>query len=274
MERTDTPPPSPREEGPLYPCVDCGKLRTKAEGGTTFTVCDSCWDKKHSKTKPEPGITGSGESAPLYADRDHMALEPHFSAHMMAMTTEGLYGKAKIAAELAYRDARVKDLERRLAAVRQAAAFQDEDMVSAILRMRLDAQACQGAMAENAALRIVAETAETKNATLRTRLTAAEEALRKLKTYHSTLASVYDAYEMRNIAAAALRPPPPAVDPAGDDDEEDAFATDDDKPKPARAAPEFTPENYSIPISDALAQRLLFPERVDPAGGGEEGERS
>lgn len=30
-----------------YPCIDCGKLRTKAEGGTTFTVCDECWDKKH-----------------------------------------------------------------------------------------------------------------------------------------------------------------------------------------------------------------------------------
>ena len=32
-----------------YPCVDCGKLRTKAEGGTTFTVCGECWDKSHKK---------------------------------------------------------------------------------------------------------------------------------------------------------------------------------------------------------------------------------
>ncbi len=30
---------------PLYPCADCGKLRTKAQGGTIFTVCDECWDK-------------------------------------------------------------------------------------------------------------------------------------------------------------------------------------------------------------------------------------
>lgn len=30
----------------LYPCADCGKLRTKDEGGTTFTVCDECWDKR------------------------------------------------------------------------------------------------------------------------------------------------------------------------------------------------------------------------------------
>jgi hypothetical protein len=32
-----------------YPCANCGTLRTKAEGGTTFTVCDSCWDKAHPK---------------------------------------------------------------------------------------------------------------------------------------------------------------------------------------------------------------------------------
>lgn len=28
----------------VYPCRDCGKLRSKDEGGTTFTVCDECWD--------------------------------------------------------------------------------------------------------------------------------------------------------------------------------------------------------------------------------------
>ena len=29
----------------IYPCDDCGKMRSKNEGGTTFTVCDECWDK-------------------------------------------------------------------------------------------------------------------------------------------------------------------------------------------------------------------------------------
>lgn len=29
----------------IYPCRECGVLRSKAEGGTTFTVCDECWDK-------------------------------------------------------------------------------------------------------------------------------------------------------------------------------------------------------------------------------------
>lgn len=33
------------ENARIYPCADCGKLRSRAEGGTTFTVCDSCWDK-------------------------------------------------------------------------------------------------------------------------------------------------------------------------------------------------------------------------------------
>jgi len=37
----------------LYACNDCGVLRTKAEGGTVFTVCDDCWDKHHP---PSPSI--------------------------------------------------------------------------------------------------------------------------------------------------------------------------------------------------------------------------
>ena len=40
-------PQKPAE--PIYPCQKCGKLRTKAEGGTTFTLCEKCWDKYYSK---------------------------------------------------------------------------------------------------------------------------------------------------------------------------------------------------------------------------------
>ena len=28
----------------IYPCMRCGVMRSKAEGGTTFSVCDACWD--------------------------------------------------------------------------------------------------------------------------------------------------------------------------------------------------------------------------------------
>lgn len=34
-----------------YPCAKCGVLRTKAEGGTTFTVCDNCWDDHYGSQK-------------------------------------------------------------------------------------------------------------------------------------------------------------------------------------------------------------------------------
>ena len=37
-------------------------------------------------------------------------LEPHYSAHVAAMTSEALHGKSEIAAELAYRDARIEEL--------------------------------------------------------------------------------------------------------------------------------------------------------------------
>ena len=47
---------APTETGePMYPCADCGKLRTKAEGGTTFTVCDPCWDKRRA-APPSDGL--------------------------------------------------------------------------------------------------------------------------------------------------------------------------------------------------------------------------
>ena len=35
----------------IYPCEDCGKLRSKDEGGTVFTVCDECWDKHYEKMR-------------------------------------------------------------------------------------------------------------------------------------------------------------------------------------------------------------------------------
>ena len=33
------------DTGRIYPCAECGIMRTKDEGGTTFTVCDDCWDR-------------------------------------------------------------------------------------------------------------------------------------------------------------------------------------------------------------------------------------
>ena len=35
------------DTGRIYPCAECGIMRTKDEGGTTFIVCDDCWDMKH-----------------------------------------------------------------------------------------------------------------------------------------------------------------------------------------------------------------------------------
>lgn len=49
-----------------------------------------------------------------YAERDVIELEPHFSRHVSAMTAEGLHSKSSIAAELAYRDERIADLEHHL----------------------------------------------------------------------------------------------------------------------------------------------------------------
>lgn len=33
------------DDARIYPCSLCGTMRSKNEGGTTFTVCDDCYDK-------------------------------------------------------------------------------------------------------------------------------------------------------------------------------------------------------------------------------------
>lgn len=55
-------------------------------------------------------------------NRDHSKLEPHYSRHVMAMTTEELYYKSDIAAELAYRDAEIERLRARLTPDRERVA--------------------------------------------------------------------------------------------------------------------------------------------------------
>jgi hypothetical protein len=34
-----------QERERVYPCADCGVMRSKAEGGAVFTVCDECWNR-------------------------------------------------------------------------------------------------------------------------------------------------------------------------------------------------------------------------------------
>ncbi len=52
--------PPPETSPPTYPCADCGAPRTRAEGGTTFKVCEACWDKHYAK---EAGpAAGAGEA--------------------------------------------------------------------------------------------------------------------------------------------------------------------------------------------------------------------
>jgi hypothetical protein len=60
----------------IYPCRDCGVMRSKSEGGTTFTVCDECWDKIYKKPSPDTdtdtdcGVCGGSGQDPY--DRDNL----------------------------------------------------------------------------------------------------------------------------------------------------------------------------------------------------------
>jgi len=58
-----------------------------------------------------------------YAERDIIAIDREtglYSAHVHAMTAEGLHEKSDIAAELAFRDARIAELERAFKEVNEA----------------------------------------------------------------------------------------------------------------------------------------------------------
>jgi hypothetical protein len=35
------------DDDEVYPCSDCGVMRSKNQGGTAFSVCDDCWDKHY-----------------------------------------------------------------------------------------------------------------------------------------------------------------------------------------------------------------------------------
>lgn len=64
------------------------------------------------KTTETENITMSTEK--LYADRDICELDEKggfYFKHVLAMTAEGLHSKSNIAAELAHRDIRIKQLE-------------------------------------------------------------------------------------------------------------------------------------------------------------------
>jgi len=39
------------KDSEIYPCADCGCMRSESQGGKIFTVCDECWDKPQEQDK-------------------------------------------------------------------------------------------------------------------------------------------------------------------------------------------------------------------------------
>ena len=83
------PPTATLTEEKMYPCADCGKLRTKDEGGTTFTVCDECWNKHYKK----PKLAKPSGLVPLDRDLINLAIKAHLAGGMIR-NDKGNYGLA------------------------------------------------------------------------------------------------------------------------------------------------------------------------------------
>lgn len=79
-------------------CPQCGVDES------TVTIASSCnCDVPATGTRIEKRVTT--KSVRLYGHNHGLhTLEPYYSAHVSAMTTEALFSKSDIAAELAYRD--------------------------------------------------------------------------------------------------------------------------------------------------------------------------
>lgn len=92
------------DEGRIYPCKECGIMRTRAEGGTTFTVCDKCWDKKHHQDPSHPTgpDTWCGEAATpverpgdkVLVQREDLELAVHYAGEAFEMK-EVAYNRLK-----------------------------------------------------------------------------------------------------------------------------------------------------------------------------------
>lgn len=68
----------------------------------------------------------------LYASRRPWDLEPYYSAHVSAMTSEELHSKADIAEELAFRDKRIAELNEALLVLADKAGPVANDMAHAV----------------------------------------------------------------------------------------------------------------------------------------------
>ena len=71
-------------------------------------------------------------------ERRPFNLEPHYSLHVSAMTTERLHEKSDIAAELAFRDARIDELRRFVDAARSQLRRDKFDAIQKLAERRLE----------------------------------------------------------------------------------------------------------------------------------------
>lgn len=101
-----------------YPCANCGMLRTKAEGGTVFTVCDDCWNILHPAASLAPNPIRDPEA--MTADLTRQLKEAKRSLRWWSGGASGSdIGKRvdELLAQLAAANERAESLSRQLKAL-------------------------------------------------------------------------------------------------------------------------------------------------------------
>lgn len=68
MDRLSTSGQEIAPDDRKYPCMDCQTMRSEAEGGKIFSVCEECWDKRYPKPAHSPAVQAL-ESQPPDVER-------------------------------------------------------------------------------------------------------------------------------------------------------------------------------------------------------------
>lgn len=65
------PTTEPDENARIYPCLRCEKLRTKAEGGTTFSLCEVCRDKRDDEIRVGDEVECLEHDCPVHPQKKY-----------------------------------------------------------------------------------------------------------------------------------------------------------------------------------------------------------
>jgi len=85
------------KNAPLFPCLKCGVMRSQREGGSTFTICEECWNKKYGEKSDGsiPTVTDGPTDRELWREYFKAALADEFLGDAIITADDALAADRK-----------------------------------------------------------------------------------------------------------------------------------------------------------------------------------